>query len=54
VVSGVETVEQLEENVKAVKSFQAMSGPEMEALLARTKKGPVGAGVEMYKRPPAG
>ena len=54
VVSGVETVEQLEENVKAVKSFQPMTGPEMEALLARTKTGPVGAGVEVYKRPPAG
>lgn len=49
VVSGVETVEQLEQNVAACKSFQPMSKAEITALLARTAKGPIGTKIERYK-----
>ena len=50
VVSGVETVQQLEENVLACKTFRPMSKEEQEELLARTRKGPFGPQVEDYKR----
>ena len=50
-VSGVETVEQLEQNVLTCKTFQPMSKDEVSALLARTKKGPHGSKVEEYKLP---
>jgi aryl-alcohol dehydrogenase-like predicted oxidoreductase len=50
VVSGPETVEQLEENVAAVKAFQKMTQEEISALLARTKAGPHGTGIEKYKK----
>ena len=53
-VSGVETVAQLEENVEACKTFEPMSRAERTALLARTKQGPYGPKVEGYKKPPAG
>lgn len=53
-VSGVETVEQLEQNVGLCKSFQKMSKQEISTLLERTKKGPVGVKVERYKKPEAG
>ncbi len=49
-VSGVETVEQLEQNIATLKTFKKMSPEEMTTLLSRTKKGPVGTGVERYKR----
>jgi predicted aldo/keto reductase-like oxidoreductase len=49
-VSGMETVEQLEQNVAACKTFQPMSQQEREALLARTRKGPHGPKIEEYKR----
>jgi len=49
-VSGVETVEQLEQNVLTLKTFKKMSGEEMTTLLSRTKKGPTGTGVEKYKK----
>lgn len=52
-VSGVETVEQLEQNVAIVKAFQKMSGSEVTSLLERTRKGPVGTKVERYKKPEA-
>jgi predicted aldo/keto reductase-like oxidoreductase len=48
-VSGVETVEQLEENVLACKTFRKMSEAEQKELLARTSKGPHGPKVEVYK-----
>ena len=54
VVSGVETVEQLEENVLACKTFEKMTPAEMQALLERTGKGPHGSKVERYKKPEAG
>lgn len=50
-VSGVETVRQLEENVAACKTFRKMSAEEQAALLARTKKGPYGSKIEQYKMP---
>lgn len=53
-VSGVETVQQLEQNVAIVKSFKKMSDLEMTTLLSRTKQGPVGTKVERYKRAEAG
>ncbi len=49
-VSGVQTLEQLEENVAVVKSMKAMTPAEIEALLARTAKGPVGPKIEGYKK----
>lgn len=54
VVSGVQTIGQLEENVATVKSFQKLSQREIDAILARTAKGPVGVSVERYKRAPSG
>jgi predicted aldo/keto reductase-like oxidoreductase len=48
-VSGMETVEQLEQNVLACKTFQPMSAEEQKELLARTKKGLHGPKVEIYK-----
>jgi uncharacterized protein len=50
-VSGVETVQQLEENVLACKTFAKMTPQEMSALLDRTSKGPIGTKVETYKKP---
>jgi len=53
-VSGVETVEQLEHNVGLCKSFQKMSPQEISGILSRTRQGPVGVKVERYKKPEAG
>ncbi|MFN0105961.1 MAG: aldo/keto reductase [Bryobacteraceae bacterium] len=50
-VSGVETVAQLEENVLACKTFTKMSRTEISSLLERTAKGPIGVKVERYKKP---
>ncbi|HWQ54494.1 MAG TPA: aldo/keto reductase [Bryobacteraceae bacterium] len=49
-ISGVETVEQLEHNVLACKTFQKMNAREMAELLARTEKGPHGSTIEKYKK----
>ncbi len=49
-VSGVQTVGQLEENVLASKTFTKMKAAEIEALLARTAKGRFGSAVERYKK----
>jgi predicted aldo/keto reductase-like oxidoreductase len=51
VVSGVETIAQLEQNVGIVKSFQKMTPAEISSLLNRTATGPHGVAVEKYKRP---
>jgi predicted aldo/keto reductase-like oxidoreductase len=53
-VSGVETVEQLEQNVAICKAFQKMSEKEISSLLQRTKRGPIGTKVERYKKPEVG
>jgi predicted aldo/keto reductase-like oxidoreductase len=52
VVSGVQTLEELEENVAVCKSFTKMTPAEMAALLERTRQGPHGVQVESYKRKP--
>ncbi|MFB3777341.1 MAG: aldo/keto reductase [Bryobacteraceae bacterium] len=52
VVSGAQTVRELEENVAVCKSFKPMTPREISELLARTKQGPYGAKVESYKRKP--
>ncbi|MBX5495281.1 MAG: aldo/keto reductase [Bryobacteraceae bacterium] len=50
VVSGVETVGHLLENVGICKTFQPMSKQEISVLLHRTKQGPTGSKVENYKK----
>jgi predicted aldo/keto reductase-like oxidoreductase len=50
VVSGVETVQQLDENVLSCKTFVPMSKQEITMLLERTKKGEIGSKVEWYKK----
>jgi len=49
-VSGVETVAQLEENVAACKAFQPMSEAEISELLERTRRGRYGPEIERYKK----
>jgi predicted aldo/keto reductase-like oxidoreductase len=49
-VSGVETVAQLEENALAAKTFKPMTEKEQISLLERTKGGPIGTKVENYKK----
>lgn len=51
-VSGVETVGQLEANVLTVKTQPKLTPAEVSAILDRTRKGPTGPGVERYKRNP--
>ena len=50
VVSGVETVGQLEENVLTCKTFKKLSEQEMTTLLERTRQGPHGPDIEQYKK----
>jgi predicted aldo/keto reductase-like oxidoreductase len=54
VVSGAQTVEELEENVLACKTFKPMSAKEQQTLLTRTRQGPYGSKIERYKKPEAG
>ena len=53
-VSGVETVEQLEQNVLLCKTHDRLSNREISAVLEKTKRGKYGSGVERYKKPEAG
>ncbi len=53
-VSGAETVEQLEENIGVLKSMTPMTNDEMKTLLSRTSQGPTGSKIERYKRPETG
>lgn len=53
-VSGAETVEQLEQNIGVVKSMTPMSPGEIQTLLSRTSQGPMGSKIERYKRPESG
>jgi aryl-alcohol dehydrogenase-like predicted oxidoreductase len=53
-VSGVETLAQLEHNVGVVKAFKPMSKQEISSLLDRTKKGEYGSKIETYKKKEAG
>ena len=50
IVSGVETVEQLEQNVGIVKNLKPYNDEEVSQLLSRTGKGPFGPDLEQYKR----
>lgn len=50
-VSGVETVTQLEENIAVLKTLKQMSTAEIKQLLERTARGPHGPTVERYKKP---
>ncbi len=50
IVSGVETVEQLEENVAIIKTQKPFTEEEVRQLLSRTSQGPVGSKVEEYKK----
>jgi aryl-alcohol dehydrogenase-like predicted oxidoreductase len=50
VVSGPQTLDELEENVAAVKAFKKMTSEEIAAILERTKKGPIGSKIERYKK----
>jgi uncharacterized protein len=52
VVSGAETVGQLEENVAVLKTLKKMSQTEIAALLKRTGAGPHGPEIEKYKKKP--
>lgn len=49
-VSGVETVGQLEANVLTVKTQPKLTPAEVTAILERTAKGQTGTGVERYKK----
>jgi aryl-alcohol dehydrogenase-like predicted oxidoreductase len=53
-VSGAETVEQLEQNVGVVKSMTPMSVEEVKSLLSRTRQGETGSKIERYKKPESG
>ena len=50
VVSGMDRAEYLEANVAAARTFRPLSRDEQGALLSRTAQGPIGSGVEQYKR----
>ena len=50
IVSGVETIEQLNENVATIKTAKAFTDSEIETLLSRTAKTKIGPEVEQYKR----
>lgn len=49
-VSGVQTIEELEQNVVSCKTFQPMSFTERHEILARTRSGPTGSKIENYKK----
>ncbi len=49
-VSGVETLDQLEQNVGVLKTLKKLSPTEMTSILDRTSKGPTGSRIETYKR----
>jgi predicted aldo/keto reductase-like oxidoreductase len=49
-VSGPETIAQMEQNIAVLKSLKPMSRAEVKTILARTSKGQVGTAVERYKR----
>ncbi len=50
IVSGVETIEQLEQNVATIKTAKAFTDDEIETLLSRTAKTKTGPDIEQYKR----
>ena len=50
IVSGVETVEQLEQNVAVIKTEKPYTELEISTLLSRTSQGKIGPEIEQYKR----
>ena len=48
-VSGVESVDQLEQNIAVLKTLKKMTPAEMTSILDRTSKGPTGSRIETYK-----
>jgi predicted aldo/keto reductase-like oxidoreductase len=52
IVSGMETVSELENNVLLCKMFKPYSKQEQISLLQRTAGGPIGTKVETYKKAP--
>jgi predicted aldo/keto reductase-like oxidoreductase len=52
VVSGAETLGQLEENVAVLKTLRPMSRQEIASLLKRTGQGKFGPEIEQYKKKP--
>jgi len=50
IVSGVETIEQLEENVGVIKNEKPFNESELSTLLRRTSTGKYGPDIEQYKR----
>lgn len=49
-VSGVESVDQLEQNIAVLKTLKKMTPTEMSSILERTSKGPTGSKIEKYKK----
>ena len=50
ICSGVETVEQLEQNVAVIKHQKPFTNSELTELLTRTSKGKIGPDIEWYKK----
>ncbi len=50
VVSGPQTLEQLEQNVGVIKAWKKLSPQEISGILERTRKGPIGSKIETYKK----
>lgn len=50
IVSGVETIEQLQQNVATIKTAQPFTDIEISAVLKRTAGGKIGPEIEQYKR----
>jgi predicted aldo/keto reductase-like oxidoreductase len=53
-VSGVETVDQLEQNLGVLKTLKKLTPAEISEVLKKTAQGQTGVKIESYKRPPAG
>jgi aryl-alcohol dehydrogenase-like predicted oxidoreductase len=51
IVSGPETIEQLEQNVAVVKAWKKLTPAEISSILERTRKGEIGSKIERYKKP---
>ncbi len=49
-VSGVESIDQLEQNIGVLKALKKMSAVEISQILDRTAKGPTGSRIETYKK----
>jgi aryl-alcohol dehydrogenase-like predicted oxidoreductase len=50
IVSGPQTVEEMEQNIGVVKAWQKLSPQEISSILDRTRRGLIGSKVETYKK----